>query len=165
MQVKMMKDGVQIGDFDELEVLKIAMKIETDGEIYYKSVLTKTTDERVKRTFRRLAEDEAKHLDVFRALYEGELRERNIDPASIDVEEDVFTYIDSGIFNPEKEASSVRSAILSGEIVELNSILFYQEMLKQTSHESARKALGQVIEEEQMHLNILKSWEAAYPSE
>lgn len=165
MDIKISGDKLVISDFDYLEVLKVAMKIEADGEKYYSSVLKRTTDERVKRTFRRLAEDEQKHYEIFKAFYDAELRERKIDPASVDVEEDLFTYIDSGIFSKEKEAKSVRSAILTGEEVELRSILFYEEFKKNTKTEGGRKALDQVLEEERMHLGILKSWEAAFPKE
>jgi rubrerythrin len=164
MDIKMGKDSLEIGGFDELEVLKIAMKTEEDGQKYYRSVLKKTTDERVKRTFTRLAEDEVKHFNLFNSMYEEELRARKIDPASVDTEENLFTYTDSGIFNKEVEASSVRNAIINGEEIEMKSILFYQELMKNTAHEGGKKSLAEVIEEEKMHLNILKSWEAAYPA-
>ena len=163
MDIEIGKDDLTIGGFDELEVLKIAMKIEQDGQRYYKSVLKKTADERVKRTFTRLAEDEVRHYDLFKSMYEAELRARKIDPASVDTEEDLFTYMDSGIFNKEAEASSVRNAIINGEEIEVKSILFYQELMKNTAHEGGNKAIAEVIEEEKMHLNILKSWEAAFP--
>ena len=161
MKVEMMKNEVVISDFDELEVLKISMKIEMDGEKFYKSALEKATDERMKRTFRRLAEDELSHLNTFKGIYEAELRERKLQPDDVDFEEDVFTYIDSGIFMKESIAHSVKEAVLDGEIAELRSILLYKEMEKLTQRESAKKALAEILEQENMHLNILKSWEAA----
>ncbi len=162
MDIKIGKDSLIISGFDELETLKVAMKIERDGEKYYMSVLNRTDDERVKRTFKRLAEDESKHLSLFTNMYEAELRSRSIDPASVDSEEDIFTYMDSGIFNPQAEAASVKDAILAGEEVEIKSILFYKELMKSTAQENRKKVLEEIIEEEKMHLNILKSWEAAF---
>lgn len=161
MEMKVTTGNIVISDFDELEVLKIAMKIESDGEIYYASVLAKTTDERIKRTFKRLAEDEKNHFEIFKGLFEVELRRRGIDPDSVNSEESLFTYMDSGIFSKDKEAKSIKDAVLNGEIVELRSILFYKELLKNTKNDSGKKALDEVIEQEQMHYNILKSWEAA----
>ena len=161
LDIKIGKEDIIISDFDELEVLKIAMKIEADGEKYYKSVLNKTSDERVKRTFKRLAEDEISHYEKFKGMFEVELRGRNIDPDSVDSEEGLFTYFETGIFNADAEAKSVKDAVLNGEIVELRSILFYKELLKKSKTEGNRQMLNEIIEQEQMHLNILKSWEAA----
>ena len=161
MEIHVGEKDVLISDFDELEILKIAMKIESDGERYYKSVLDKTKDERAKRTFKRLAEDEGSHFEVFKGLFEVMLRSKGIDPDSVDREEGLFTYMDAGIFNKDAEAESMRDAVLNGEIVELRSILFYQNILKNTKNEGASQALNEVIEQEKMHLNILKSWESA----
>jgi rubrerythrin len=161
LDIKIGKENIIISDFDELEVLKIAMKIEADGEKYYKSVLNKTSDERVKRTFKRLAEDESSHYEKFKGMFEVELRGRSIDPDSIDSEEGLFTYFETGIFNVDAEAKSVKDAVLNGEIVELRSILFYKELLKISKAEGKRQMLNEIIEQEQMHFNILKSWEAA----
>lgn len=161
MDIKIGKEDIIISGFDELEALKIAMKIETDGEKYYKSVLAKTSDERMKRTFKRLAEDEGTHFLKFKGLFEVELRRRGIDPASVDTEEGIFTYMDSGIFSKDAEAKTVRDAVLDAQIVELRSILFYNTILKNTKNEGSRQALNEIIEQERMHLNILKSWEAA----
>lgn len=161
MDIKVGEKDILISGFDELEVLKIAMKIEKDGERFYKSVLDKTNDERVKRTFKRLAEDEGSHFEVFKGLFEVILRAKGLDPDSIDREEGLFTYMETGIFNKEEEARTVKDAVLAGEIVELRSILFYQNILKNSKNEGAGQALNEVIEQEKMHLNILKSWESA----
>jgi len=161
MEIKVGKDAIIINDFDEIEALKIAMKIENDGEKYYSSVIDKTTDERVKRTFRRLAEDERKHYEIFKGLFEVGLRAKSIDPGSVDSEEGLFDYMEAGIFSKDTGAKSVKEAVLNGEIVELRSILFYKELLKNTKNEGGKRALNDIIEEEQMHYNILKSWEAA----
>jgi rubrerythrin len=161
VEVKIGKDHIVISDFDELEVWKIAMKVEIDGEKYYKSVIGKSSDPRVIRTFKRLAEDERQHYEKFKGLFEVELRSRGIDPASTDSEEGIFTYMDSGIFSKDAEAKSVKDAVLNAQIVELRSMLFYKEILKNTKNEGSGQALSEIIEQEQMHLNILKSWEAA----
>jgi rubrerythrin len=161
VEVKIGKDNIVISGFDELEVWKIAMKVEIDGEKYYKSVIGKSSDPRVIRTFKRLAEDERQHYEKFKGLFEVELRSRGIDPASTDSEEGIFTYTDSGIFSNDAEAKSVKDAVLNAQIVELRSMLFYKEILKNTKNEGSGQALSEIIEQEQMHLNILKSWEAA----
>jgi rubrerythrin len=161
LEIKIGKEDIIISDFDELEVLKIAMKIEADGQKYYASVLNKTADERVKRTFKRLAEDEGAHYEKFKGIFEVELRNRGIEPDSVDTEEGLFTYMKTGIFDDHAEAKSVKDAVLNGEIVELRSILFYKELLKSTKSEGNKQMLNEIIEQEQMHFNILKSWEAA----
>jgi rubrerythrin len=161
MEIHVKGEEVVISGFDEIEVLKIAMKIEADGNIYYQHAYEKASDERMKRTFKRLAEDELKHLSIFKNLYESELKNRGIDPASVDSEEDLFTYIETGIFMKEKSPSSVKDAIISAGHAEIRTINFYKGMLKDSKIEPVKKVLAQLIEEEQMHYNIIKSWEAA----
>lgn len=161
MEVKVGEESVIISGFNDVEVFKIAMKIEKDGEKFYKSVLQKTKDARVIRTFNRLAEDEGKHYEMFKNMYESALKEKGIDPSSVDTEEDIFTYMETGIFSDHDVAKDLKDAVFSGEIVEIKSILFYKEIEKNLTVDSAKKAIKDVIEEEQMHLNILKSWEAA----
>ena len=161
MDIKIGKENIIISDFDELEVLKISMKIELDGEKYYMSAFSKTANDRLKRTFKRLAEDERMHYEKFKGIFEVALRARGIQPDSIDSEEGLYAYIDSGIFNKDAEAKNVKDAVMNGEIVELRSILFYNELLKNSANEGNKQVLTEIIEQEKMHLGILKSWEAA----
>jgi len=91
----------------------------------------------------------------------GELQQKNVDPASIDNDEELFTYTDSGIFSKDAEAASVKDAVLDGQIVELRSIMFYKEIKKGMKSDNAIKVIDEILEQEQMHFNILKSWEAA----
>jgi len=161
MELKIGKDSVIINDFDELEVYKIAMRIELDGEKFYKSVISLTDNPKIKRTFQRLAEDEQRHFETFNGLFQTELRARGIDPASMDREEGLFDYIDTGIFTKNTSAKSVKDAVMDGEIAELRSILFYKELLSNTKNDGGRRALSDMIEEENMHYNILKSWEGS----
>lgn len=161
MDIKIGKKDIIISDFDELEVLKIAMKIEIDGERYYMSAYSKATNDRLKRTFKRLAEDERMHYEKFKGLFEVALRARGIEPDSVDSEEGLYAYIDSGIFNKDAEANNVKDAVMNGEIIELKSILFYNELLKNPGSDGNSQILTEIIEQEKMHLGILKSWEAA----
>jgi rubrerythrin len=160
VDIKMQGDDVIISDFDAVEALKIAIKIEKDGYEFYNSAMEMAKDERMKRTFKRLAEDELRHSDVFKSHLETELRDKGIDPSSVDAEENLFSYMKTGIFDV-KRAGTPKEAVIGGETVELRSISFYKEALKNTSTESGKKAFSTIIEEEQMHYNILKSWEAA----
>ena len=161
MEIKIGKEDIVISDFDELEVLKIAMKIELDGEKYYIGAEKKATNDRMKRTFKRLAEDEKMHYEKFKGLFEVAIRAKGKEPDSVDTEEGLFTYFDSGIFNKDAEPKTIKAAVLDGEIVELRSILFYERILENSSSDGNKQALTEIIDQEKMHLNILKSWEAA----
>jgi rubrerythrin len=160
VEIKMQGENIVISDFDTVEVFKLAMKIEMDGHDFYTAAMEKATDERMKRTFKRLAEDELRHHELFKSFWEAEVRGRGIDPSSANTEENMFTYMKTGIFTISP-AKSAKEAVLNGEHAEIRSILFYKEMLKNTTTDSGKKALSTIIEEEQMHYNILKSWEAA----
>jgi rubrerythrin len=160
VEIKMQGENIVISDFDAVEAFKIAMKVEMDGHAFYTAAMGKASDERMKRTFKRLAEDELRHSEVFKSHFETELRDRGIDPSTVDAEENLFTYMKTGIFDM-KPAGNPKEAVLGGENVELRSILFYKEALKNTTTEAGKKAFSTIIEEEQMHYNILKSWEAA----
>jgi len=162
MKIEVGKDNILISDFDDLEVYKIAMKIEKDGTRAYKDAAAKVDNERLKKTFLRLAEDEEGHLHTFSSLYVELLKARGVDPDDIDAEEGILDYIDTGLFKGTEDLSrikTIKDAIGIGIEVEMRTMLFYAEVYKKLENEKAKVRIKKVIDEEKMHYNILKSWE------
>ena len=163
MKIEMGKDNVIISDFDDVEVLKIAMKIEKDGVKAYNGIANEVDNERLKKTFVRLAEDEKEHLRLFNSLYERLLQGKGVNPDDVDVEEGLFDYMNSEIFKGIEDlgkVSSVGDVIKLGIDVEMRTMLFYTEVYKQISDQKGKQMIKKVIDEEKMHYNILKSWES-----
>lgn len=140
--------------FDISEVYQFAIKIEENGERFYRSVAEKTKDKEVKELFIFLADEEVRHKKIFEEnlskihkyeppeLYPGEyfayLREyaeHLIFPKGVERElkkEDVIEAIDFGIRR------------------ELDSIMYYLE-IKDFIPETQKLELDKIIKEERSH--------------
>ena len=164
MKIETGKDKIVISDFDEIEVIKIAMKLEQDGLQSYKKLAAQLKDEKLSKVFLRLADDEAGHLAVFYSMYESLLKSRDLTPEDVDVEESLFDYLDSGIFDGLKDiekTASIKDVVRSAKEVEMKTIIFYSEISWQMSNPAANVEVGRIVEEEKLHYDILKNWEEA----
>jgi rubrerythrin len=149
-----------ISDFDEIEALRLAMKLEADGIKYYSELSSKTKSEDVKKILRQLIEEEEKHAEKFKAWLEETIRQKGLDvEADRGDEEGPFDFIDTGVFGDiwdvEKTLSSIKSdidALSLGEWAELNSINFYKAILEKSGNEKGKTILKGIIKEEQNHL-------------
>jgi rubrerythrin len=154
MKISGKGDNIIISDFNEAEALQLAMKLERDGIKYYSELSAKTKDPEVKKVFARLIAEEEKHFVRFKGLLEGLGVEA--DPG---YEEQPLDFIDSGVFgdimNTEKTLSKIKSdldAVSLGEWAELNSINFYKAIHNNSNNDLGKKALKDIIRQEQEHL-------------
>jgi rubrerythrin len=143
-----------ITDFNEIEALRLAMKLEQDGIKYYSELATKSKDPLVKKAFGLLAKEEQEHFDKFKAW----LDELGVE-ADAGSEEGEFDFIDTGVFGDiwktEDHLKKIKTdldAISLGEWAELNSIKFYKAMYDKTVNDPGRKTLNDIIKQEQGHL-------------
>ena len=92
MKVKATGEVIQIYDFNPVEALKIARKLEREGINFYGNLLQKAEDPKVKEALAYLKGQEEDHLRIFEKLLERE------DPEAPDEddEDDVFDWKWSG---------------------------------------------------------------------
>jgi len=140
-----------ITDFDEIDALRLAVKLEADGIKYYTELAKKVGNEDMKKMLLRLAKEEEKHSAKFRAWLESRGGQAN--------EEQDFEGIDTGVFGDIWSVDATLSKIGSdldilslGEWAELNSINFYKAILKNSESEPGKNTIKDIIKEEQDHL-------------
>ena len=150
-------------EFSSLEILKMAISVEKEGEEFYEMCASANAKEEVTNIFEKLAADERRHRTYFKEL----LTEFNKSDQSLDYlyEELTSDYLKSivneRVFPDNKEATeeianNLNEALDIGIKSEKNSILLYQELLKSEEDEDAVKALQKLINEEKSHLVKLK---------
>ena len=156
MKVKDSREGIQIFDFNPVEALKIARKLEREGIRFYGRLLQKAEDPKVKEVLTYLKGQEEEHLKVFEKLLERE------DPEAVDdVEDDVFECVDDGVFLLPREedfTADFDSALELSIAIEKRSLAFYLEVIKHTRSEEGKNTIKKIIEEEKRHWEELKKF-------
>ena len=151
--------------FNSLEILKMAISVEEDGEQFYEKCVEANSEPEVKRIFRKLAEQEREHRAYFKELL------KEFDEADTSISRDYLyedltgdylkSIVDEQVFPADEEVSDeiaddLADALDVGIKAEKNSILLYQELIKSEENEQNIKALKKLIEEEKEHLVKLK---------
>jgi len=160
MKIEEKDSKLVITDFSEIEAYKIAYKIEKDGLSFYKEIISKIDDPKIKEAFDFLIGQEGDHLKFFQdSLFE--LRKRQEDENEDD---DLLEAMDFGIFQPyksmqelEKILTQPKEALKLGVVIEEKSIKFYQSCREKVSSPSAKEHLGSIIEEEKKHKSLIES--------
>ena len=156
MKVKDTGEGIQIYDFNSVEALKIARKLEREGIRFYARLLQKAEDPKVKEVLNFLKGQEEDHLKIFEKLLEREDFE-----AVEDDEDDLLECVDDGVFLLPQEkdfAADFDSALEFGVTIEKRSLAFYIEVVKHTKSEEGRNTIKKIIEEEKRHWEELKKF-------
>lgn len=151
--------------FDASEVFQFAIRIEENGEKFYRYVEGITEDEEKKKVFSYLADEEVRHRKVFEALLSK--IEKYEPPESYPGEYFAYlrAYVDNIIFareNLESELSGIKdtcSAVGFAIQRELESILYYEEVKKFVS-EGQRHLVDGIADEERKHFLKLKELQA-----
>lgn len=142
--------------FDPSEVFQLAIRIEENGEKFYRTMSQKLKDPEIKEVFKFLAEEEIAHKNFYKeTLSEFE----HYEPYE-SYPDEYFSYLrsyaDRIIFSQKtfekklNEISDVISAIDFAIGAELDSILYFQEMKKMVP-ENNQKKIEIIIKQERKH--------------
>ena len=137
------------------EVLQFAIRIEENGEKFYRKIAGTSEEEKVKELFAFLADEEVKHKETFEEML-PEI-EKYEPPEAYPAE--YFTYLrayaDNIVFKADidkelpEEADAI-AAIDFGIRRELDSIAYYQET-KSFVPKNQQHLIDRIIEEERRH--------------
>jgi len=142
--------------FSASEILQFAIRIEENGEKFYRHLSRTMKNTNVKNLLTYLADEEVKHRKIFEDMVSK--IEKYEPPESYPDEYFAYlrAYVDNIIFTEEKlekELSKIKEVITAIEFGirrELDSILYYQEM-KNFVPEYQYNLIDEVIEEERKH--------------
>jgi rubrerythrin len=159
MKVDFSGDELTISDFDELEAYRIARKIEADGIYYYSRMLEEMLKPQIVEVIELLLHEERKHLDLFDEKVEELSRKRPV----ADDEETLVDIVDSKVFDVLQDSEQVadilctpQEAVRLGIEMEKRSIMFYNQIIKNTKDKTGKAALQNLIDEERTHLKKLE---------
>jgi len=142
--------------FEAKEIFKFAIRIEENGEKFYRFASNLVEHEETKKIFNYLADEEMKHKEIFTGLLSGITKDVSFDNYSDEYFDYLRYYIDNIIFTEEqlkvqeKEVKDVSSAIKFAMQRELDSILYYHEVEKFVSKDK-KSLIEKIIAEERKH--------------
>lgn len=148
--------------FEASEALEMAIKIEENGEAFYKAAAERSDDVEVAELFEELAGRERAHREIFEEMA------RAVGPAPEPSGEEVGDYasfvqvaLDHAVFaGPDKalriaeEATDRGAALRAAMGFEKDTMLFYYD-LREMVDDADRATISDIINEERQHLRRL----------
>ncbi len=151
--------------FSSSEILDMAVRIEENGEHFYRDAAAATNNAKLKELFEYLAEEEVGHVKYFKQLKDSVTDDSSpygpfdpyIEEASLYIKSladaEVFTSKEKGK-DYGKIAGDEKAALEHSINMEKESILFYYELLK-AIREKDKALMNEIIDEEKIHLRKL----------
>ena len=141
--------------FDVSEVFQFAIRIEENGEGFYRKVAERSQEKEVKDLFTFLADEEARHKKIFTEMV-GKIT--SYEPSETypgEYFQYLKSYADTIIFPPEIEreletSGGIVKALDFGIRRELDSIMYYLET-KDVVPETQHKIMDRILDEERSH--------------
>lgn len=140
----------------ELEVIKEAIVNENEGYQVYTMAADRIEEEEISKSFKKLADEELKHIDWLKELYEsfedgGELN-FSVDEMKPPEKPRIFKWE-----KIEKENLSFSLSVFGvGVKMEKEAIDYYKNAVENTDSEKAKKLYNRIIEWEYQHLNFFQ---------
>lgn len=142
--------------FSAKDVFEFAVKIEVNGEYFYRETAKKLKNPAVQQLFIFLADEELKHKKIFQEMAQ---RLGNFQPTASSADFDVYleAYTQNLIFsaaNIESKVAEINDemvALLFAIDKELETVHYYRE-IKTIIPESEQKLIDRIIAEEQSHV-------------
>lgn len=148
-----------------MDIYEIAMKMELDGEKYYKKQMEMTDSKGIQNIFKMMAEDERKHYEIIKNIKENYFEcdsQLEVDEVETifkdrlerdtyyteEINEDDFTF---GKINIDDTVKAYRHALE----LEKESIDFYKEQAEKSQNECDKKIFERLIIEEKKHYEAI----------
>ena len=142
--------------FGPSEVFQFAIRIEENGEKFYRVMAKKLDDAEIKSLFSTLADQEVQHKNIYKGMDSKIEDYEPVESYPGEYFSYLRTYADNIIFTPERmdeemgKIKDVPSALKFAIDRELDSILYYQEV-KNLVPENQRGEIDRIVEEERRH--------------
>jgi rubrerythrin len=146
--------------FEPSEVFQFAIRIEENGEKFYRKMADKFSDPKVKELFSYLADEETKHKRIYEGMVDNIEKYEPFESYPGEYFEYLRAYADKIIFDEEaldeqqKQITDPTTAINVAMDNEVASILYYQE-IKNLVSKKQRGSIDKIMEEERRHFVTL----------
>ncbi|MCK4672871.1 ferritin family protein [candidate division WOR-3 bacterium] len=142
--------------FEPSEVFQFAIRIEENGEKFYRQMVQKFEDPKVKELFSYLVDEEIKHKKTYEEMVSKIEKYEPFETFPGEYFAYLRAYADKIIFTQKEfdeeiaKIKDINAALDYAINAELNSILYYQEV-KNLVSENQRSTIDKIIEEERRH--------------
>ncbi len=142
--------------FEPGEVFQFAIRIEENGEKFYRQMAQKFDETKVKELFSYLADEEVKHKKTYEEMVSKIEKYEPFETFPGEYFAYLRAYADKIIFSQKRldqeiaKIKDIDAAIEFAINTELDSILYYQE-IKNLVSENQRSTIDKIIEEERRH--------------
>ena len=155
-------------NYNDLEALKIAIRIEKRGEAFYSRATSLTSNKDTKAMLEELSVQEADHASTFQKIY-NELSEKKHEFDDLYLyEPEVAAYLramgQAAVFPSDERLKEIMEHVVDikevlkiGGQAEKDSILFYTEMIINARYVEAKDAFRKLLKEEKKHLIDLQT--------
>jgi rubrerythrin len=145
--------------FNADEIFEMALRIEQNGEIFYKDSAARITDTEAIRLLLKLADMEAEHQRTFSAM-KAALSAADRRSMTFDPNNESGLYLASlantkVFFEKDIDTSDLEGIFKAALAAEKDSIAFYLGMKDLVPAGSGREKLEEIIREEMRHIRIL----------
>jgi len=162
-----LRKGIAMNIFKPAEILQFAVRIEENGEKFYRQAAQATKDEEAKYIFNDLAAEETKHKEIFKGFL---AKADELNPKETYTGE-YFDYLKEYIDNkiifareldkPVADVKDTLSALSFAMQRELDSILYYHEVKKFVA-DRQHALVDKIIQEEWKHYSRLSAIRNTY---
>ena len=159
MRIEEKNGSLVIVDLNDLEVYKIACKVEKDGIYFYSKLLDLAVNEKSREILNLLLEEEKKHLQIFEDIMFNIRKEEWIEK-----EDDLLDDLDYGVFPvdmPELEAGiylkDPQKAVALCILMEKRTVAFYDALRDKIMNEKTKKEIENIKKKEEEHIVILQN--------
>ena len=142
--------------FEPSEVFQFAIRIEENGEKFYRQMVQKFEDPKIKELFSYLVDEEIKHKKTYEEMVSKIEKYEPFETFPGEYFAYLRAYADKIIFTQKEfdeeiaKIKDINAALDYAINAELNSILYYQEV-KNLVSENQRSTIDKIIEEERRH--------------
>ena len=137
-----------------MSIFEFAMKMEQDGEKFYRDLAGRTTNTGLKQIFTYLADEEVKHYALFKGFFEGQ----PTDYTSTDIlagSKNIFAQMkESGAVDVTHDISQLEAYKQALEW-EKKAYEFFEEKCAETRDPKEKKFLETIAKEERRHYRLI----------
>ena len=143
------------------EIIDFAIRIEENGEAFYRQAEKKGATPEIKALFQSLAEDEVRHQEWFAAM-KTSLKREDFDPALTGPQRGMFQEIIGNqtfsLNNADLSRLETEDEVLDLAIeFERDTIVFFEMILAFVDEETVRGKVREFIREENRHISLLEA--------
>ena len=143
-------------------VIKEAIRLEVNGRAFFEHAAELTKNEKGKKMFNKLAQDEVKHLQVFSEIFTeltgGNEWKQHVDKEDREQTSPLIEELRAAMEEEEKEGHAGElAAVRIGMQLERNAIDFFEKSAEETDDSEAVSIFKRIAEEERFHYDLLQA--------